>query len=257
MEAAISEDGRWLAFDAGPIILYDLHSGESIQVGEELILATTELSMSNDGRYLAFRALLSGRSGKPEGMTDIFLFDQHSQETAKISVAWDGGEANGASGVPGVSPDGRFVAFWSGAENLAASDDKCYTGIYVFDVTEKTITGLTIAAPQTPQQFARLKGHVMSIDYAQRTAVIRGQIDYVGCQYRPKDITMTAPSGTNIARFEKRSDQDTVSGSVSFDDLRVGSYLTVLGHEDSARPSQTIVAFQIGEEYVDGVPGPT
>jgi hypothetical protein len=41
---------------------------------------------------------------------------------ARVSVADDGAQANGASGAPSISRDGRFVAFASSATNLVAGD---------------------------------------------------------------------------------------------------------------------------------------
>ncbi|WHT20146.1 hypothetical protein N8J89_03480 [Crossiella sp. CA-258035] len=56
-----------------------------------------------------------------------------------VSRAWHGGPANGPSGTPAVSADGRFVAFASTASNLVPRDRNGHGDIFVRD----SWTGLT------------------------------------------------------------------------------------------------------------------
>ncbi|MBB4675637.1 TolB family protein [Crossiella cryophila] len=56
-----------------------------------------------------------------------------------VSRAWFGGGADGPSGTPAVSADGRFVAFASTATNLVPHDRNGHSDIFVRD----TWTGLT------------------------------------------------------------------------------------------------------------------
>lgn len=56
-----------------------------------------------------------------------------------VSRAWHGGPANGPSGTPAVSADGRFVAFAATAANLVPQDRNGHGDIFVRD----TWTGLT------------------------------------------------------------------------------------------------------------------
>jgi Tol biopolymer transport system component len=77
-------------------------------------------SVSADGRYVAFTScyqLLDGGPTVPTG--DVFVHDFATGRTTKVSVAANGGLANGGSNSPSISADGRYVAFQSAASNLA------------------------------------------------------------------------------------------------------------------------------------------
>jgi Tol biopolymer transport system component len=64
---------------------------------------------------------------------DIFVHDQKTKRTARVSVASDGSQASGASFSPSISADGRFVAFQSAAGNLVARDRNSAPDIFVHD----------------------------------------------------------------------------------------------------------------------------
>jgi hypothetical protein len=59
-----------------------------------------------------------GESYIPANCSDVFVTDQVSGETERISLAPNGRQADGDSGSPTISADGRFVAFASNAANL-------------------------------------------------------------------------------------------------------------------------------------------
>jgi Tol biopolymer transport system component len=63
-----------------------------------------------------------------------------------VSKALDGGPANGASGVPRVSGDGRYVVFASHASNLVAGDTEGKSDVFLRDLQ----TGTTVRVSQTP-----------------------------------------------------------------------------------------------------------
>ena len=69
--------------------------------------------------------------------------------TERVSIA-GAGEANGESGRPDISADGRFVAFESGATNLAPGDTNEQIDIFVFDRQEGSTSLVTEAADGTP-----------------------------------------------------------------------------------------------------------
>lgn len=53
--------------------------------------------------------------------------------TRRVSVASDGGQANGLSGSPDVSGDGRYVVFVSGARNLVPGDTNSARDVVIRD----------------------------------------------------------------------------------------------------------------------------
>ncbi len=63
---------------------------------------------------------------------DVFLFDRLTQHYERISEPPDGGEANDRSGAPAITPDGRYVAFISSADNLASGSNETES-VFVYD----------------------------------------------------------------------------------------------------------------------------
>ena len=79
--------------------------------------------LSGDGRFVAFRSNASNLVPNDRNRAqDVFVRDRRTGRTTRVSVAEDGSEGNGRSGGAAISADGRVVAFWSEASNLAADD---------------------------------------------------------------------------------------------------------------------------------------
>lgn len=82
-----------------------------------------QMSISGDGRYIVFASDATNLvPDDTNGKTDIFLRDTVTGTTRRVSVAMNGGNANGSSNAPVISTDGSYVAFESDATNLVAVD---------------------------------------------------------------------------------------------------------------------------------------
>ena len=77
---------------------------------------------------------------------DIFLRDTFTGTTLLISVAADGGFANGASTDPVMTPDGTCVAFISAATNLVAGDTNGIPDVFVRDLITQTTWLVSVGA---------------------------------------------------------------------------------------------------------------
>ena len=96
-------------------------------------------SISADGHYVAFDSNATNLvPGDTNGQTDIFMRDQITGATSRVSVNSSGAQANCSSYQPSISADGRYVAFESCANNLVAGDTNVWD-IFVHDLT----TGMT------------------------------------------------------------------------------------------------------------------
>jgi len=71
---------------------------------------------------------------------DVFLHDRESGTTVRVSVSSEQVEGNGYSDSAAISPDGRFVAFRSGASNLVPGDTNGQDDVFVYDRE----TGVTV-----------------------------------------------------------------------------------------------------------------
>jgi Tol biopolymer transport system component len=111
-------------------------------------------SVSADGRYVVFNSAATNLiSGDTNGFGDLFLRDTCIgaaagcvPSTSRISLANDGSQANGASGLQAASPDMRFVAFFTTASNLVLGDTN---GLSDYFVRDTCINGPAGCAPGT------------------------------------------------------------------------------------------------------------
>jgi Tol biopolymer transport system component len=103
--------------------------------------------VSANGRYVVFQSDASDLvPGDTNGVTDIFLRDTYTGVTRLISVAADGGFANGPSTQPVMTPDGTCVAFISSASNLVAGDTNGIPDVFVRDLITQTTWLVSVGA---------------------------------------------------------------------------------------------------------------
>jgi Tol biopolymer transport system component len=91
-------------------------------------------STSANGRFVAF--LSDANNLVPidtNSFRDIFVHDRLTDITERVSVSSSGQQANGNSGNPSISADGRYVAFSSYADNLVLDDTNGAIDIFVHD----------------------------------------------------------------------------------------------------------------------------
>ena len=155
---AISGDGRFIAFyssasnlvpgDANgqhDVFMRDRHTGEIelVAVSSSEEHANNESAyprVSADGRYVVFHSSATNLvPADTNGRDDIFLRDRLVGTTQRVSISSNGTEADEHSGAGTITPDGRYVAFMTGARNFSAVDTGSNYDIYVHDRT----TGLT------------------------------------------------------------------------------------------------------------------
>ena len=90
--------------------------------------------VSADGRYVAFSSSSSQLvAGDVNGFDDVFVRDRLTGTNVLISVASDGSQGNGNSIEPGISGDGRFVAFASQASNFVTPDTNGLNDLFLRD----------------------------------------------------------------------------------------------------------------------------
>jgi Tol biopolymer transport system component len=104
-------------------------------------------SLSADGRYVTFNSEASNLvSNDTNGARDVFIRDQQTGQTSRVSVASTGLQANGASEESSISADGRYVVFSSYASNLVSGDTNSYEDVFVHDWQAGQTTRVSIAS---------------------------------------------------------------------------------------------------------------
>lgn len=176
---AISSDARYVALtsDASNLVANDTNNQSDVFLRDTCLGAsnctpgTTLVSVATDGgrlsafgpggapvisgngRYVGFVSMSDLQPGGTMNVSDIFVRDSCAgsgsctPSTTKVSVASDGGLANGSSGYPSfsMSYDGRYVVFGSGASNLVAADTNGVADVFLRD----TCFGITGCTPST------------------------------------------------------------------------------------------------------------
>lgn len=116
------DNGRW------DIFVRDLTVGTTTRVsvrtdGGEADHNSLEASISDDGRFVAFRSLASNLVDDDRNdRADIFVHDRTSGQTVRVGQPV-GGESDGNSAAPAISGNGAWVVFESDATNLVPGDD--------------------------------------------------------------------------------------------------------------------------------------
>lgn len=164
--ASISADGTKIAFSSSASNLAAGDSNEFMKVflRDTTTNTTTRLSsvlavspngdswypsISRNGNVVAFSSNASNLStGDTNGEPDVFTAttDGPTPTVARVSVGTAGEQANGGSGAPSLSDDGRYVAFSSGASNLVTGDTNGETDVFVRDTQANTTVRVSVAS---------------------------------------------------------------------------------------------------------------
>jgi Tol biopolymer transport system component len=155
---SISANGRFVAFQSTAVNLVGdaIGAGANIYVrdraagtttlasrsvgGTSIDLGVSNPAISGGGRFVAFDSNSTNLvPNDTNDADDVFVYDLQTGKTTRVSVGEGGRQANGDSGFPSISDDGRLVAFHSAATNLVKNDTNGVIDVFVHD----RITGLT------------------------------------------------------------------------------------------------------------------
>jgi Tol biopolymer transport system component len=103
---------------------------------------STQAAVSADGQFVAFASEATNLAGGIDGdfSTDVFRRDLVNNVTVLVSRATgvSGAAGTGNSSRPAISADGRYVAFYSEADNLSTEDDDERIDVFVRDLVDGT-----------------------------------------------------------------------------------------------------------------------
>jgi Tol biopolymer transport system component len=156
-DPSLSADGRYVVFTSTAplgggtqrmcqVYVRDLVRAETSRVSvarpaEAPNGRSAHATISDDGRYIAFASEASNLTRDDRNRAaDVFLYDRIAGTTTLVSRSVKRGAANGASGNPAISADGRLVVFQSEASDLvcaarctAREDFNLVWDVFVFD----------------------------------------------------------------------------------------------------------------------------
>jgi Tol biopolymer transport system component len=165
LNEAISADGRFVAFTsaAGNLVagdtngvedafLWDRTTGtiERVSVasgGAQANATTWSVDVSGHGRFVVFSSRASNLvAGDTNRVDDVFLRDRLRGTTTRISLAANGGQLRHLSSDPAIAPDGRFVAFVSGASTIDPRDRNGVADVFVYSLIARRAHLVSLAS---------------------------------------------------------------------------------------------------------------
>jgi Tol biopolymer transport system component len=167
-DAAISADGRYVAFDSaasnlvaggtngpGGIFVRDRERSTTERVrlgsgdGELDAFSGGPLALSDDGRFVAFTSLASDLApGDADGAADIFVHDRSTGSIELVSVHLGPPSEDAANDYPrgvSLSADGRYVAFAMERSDLVGGDTNGYRDVFLRDRVAGTLTRISVS----------------------------------------------------------------------------------------------------------------
>ncbi len=163
MGPVMSGNGRYVAFFSGASNLGGAGWGTSIYVHDLVTHVTEPVSVpfqdpmpdsysvypaiSDDGRHVAFASYASNLvPNDTNGESDVFVYDRINETTQRVSVGSGGVQAQGGESYSAsISGDGRYVGFYSCAQNLVPEDGNGVCDVFVRDMllgqTERVSVG--------------------------------------------------------------------------------------------------------------------
>jgi hypothetical protein len=166
MPAGVSTNGQFVLFESAGnnLVANDTNSASDVFVRDLVNGVTTPVSVNTngfcgngasyssaltpDGRYVAFTSAATDLTpGVTNAVPNVYVRDLHAGKTilASVSTASVGGNPASVSDAPVITPDGRYVAFYSTATNLAAGSARG-GNVYVRDLVGGTTTWASVAA---------------------------------------------------------------------------------------------------------------
>ena len=173
--SSVSNDGRYVVFES--VSSYDDHffpgtnnyntdifirdfvenTISLVSVGNGSVVANGDsqnADISGGGRYVVFESnadnlVLENVLEDSGGYSDIFLKDLETNTTQRISLAYNGYQANDDSYNPQISNNGHYVVFESYADNLVRGDTNTAKDIFIRDLVKDTIERVSLTADNT------------------------------------------------------------------------------------------------------------
>lgn len=136
VRVAISPDGQRLAYSTttGLFIADRANPSNNATVGTGRFSTQWGWNFSADGSFLVYETSAALVAIDTNGLKDVYLYNVLTQSNLLISQNLIGtGAGDGPSDSPVISPDGRFVAYRSAADNLVPDDTNGVPDVFIYD----------------------------------------------------------------------------------------------------------------------------
>ena len=154
---SLSPEGRHVAFEswAKDLVPNDTNNAVDVFVKDRVTGVTRRVSLdsgggeaqgpsnypslSEQGQHVAFQSFAANLvPNDTNGRYDIFVRDLTTGQVTRVSVSSAGSQSNSDSLRPRVSADGRFIVFYSSADNLVPGDNNGSGDVFLHDRLTRT-----------------------------------------------------------------------------------------------------------------------
>jgi len=159
LNPVLSDDGRFVAFKAGPrdssspgslLLRYDLQNDTLVQVASNTVPATPP-EMSVDGRYIAYEGFGTNQASPDYRRTNVYVWDGLTSSNSLASVDLEHtGTASHNAHTPVMTPDGTKLVFLSAATNLVAGVDNGKSQVFIRDLAQGITRLVSISLSRWP-----------------------------------------------------------------------------------------------------------
>ncbi|MEU7652154.1 hypothetical protein AB0C41_09070 [Micromonospora taraxaci] len=256
---SISADGRYVVFlsEASNLVpgdtnnTWDVFRRDRVAGTTERVNLTStggqangpvyEAILSADGQSVAFVSRADNLvPGDTNGTDDVFVRDLRTATTSRVSVSGAGGQANGRSQFrPGISADGRYVAFLSEADNLVPGDTNRLADYFVRDRTTSTTSRVNVSS--TGMQSRSLPSSSPAISANGRYVIFEGGDDLVPDDYNDardvflRDRTAGTTERVSLTNFGGQANDRSYALGITAD----GRYVVFSSWADNLVPDDT------------------
>jgi Tol biopolymer transport system component len=116
---------------------------------------SSEPDISADGNVIVFTSKASNLvPGDTNNTSDVFVRYVNTGVTKRVSQRQDGTGGNGPSRAPAISPDGRYVSFYSEADNLVGGDRGDLPDVFEADLRTGRIIKVSVSSSGRAQDDA-------------------------------------------------------------------------------------------------------
>lgn len=251
---AISADGRYVLFQslANNLVANDSNGASDAFVRDRLTSVTKCVSadpqgvpgnsesfpaaISADGRYVAFGSFATNLVGDDTNYKfDAFVRDTLKGVTKRASLGPGGAEGNANSQPTAISADGRYVAFWSLADNLVNQDANGYGDAFVRDMQAGATTLVSLGKNgvqgdgiSTPAAISA-DGRYVAFE-SKADNLVAGDTNYIWSEAFVRDRVTGVTTRIGVATSGAEGDSESLPVAISADGRYIGfsSYSTNL-----------------------------
>ena len=250
--SALSGDGRYVVFASAANDLVAGHPSGLTQVfrrdrttGTTTIVSTNAageaanalcdgtLAVSDDGEWVAFWTMATNLVSDDPATQDVFLKHMTSGSVTRVCMADPATPADGWSYLADMTPDARFVLFWSNATNLVPGDTNASPDLFRWSRDTGAIVRVSVSDSEQQAPSGSLGGAAISDD-GDRVVFSTGASNLVADDDNGRDDVFLRVISAGTTELVSLTDGDArISTAASTDPDISGNGQRVLFHTDA------------------------